>query len=1160
MAENVGEEKVLATFETVGELRKLQDTLLSLDWNEDSPDAQRNDESILFQKFSVMLDEYQEQSYLLDPYLEDLVAPVVERLKDFAKACIANPSLKYSPWRVDTIARVLYSYVKFRGYKTIIRYFPHEIADLSIALEFMQIPDGLAQHWYLWAMRYVTLLWLYIICIIPFDFAQFDELDRIGETASSLETVAKRYLGAAGLEREAAALLLSRLYMRKDTGLGFHEFVVWSHSFLQENSDVFKAIGLLQVLCEVVKSGSVEQAQAELPQLLSISSTVQGSSTLSNNTVVRKLKTKLVSRLGLRLLPTSTGNRRQVRALIADEVHVGSDATGEDVEVPPEVEDILELLFESLQDKDTIVRWSAAKGVARIAERLPKDFCSQVLETVMGLFEIHSVAAASLYDLPAVAEGTWHGACLACAEIARRSLVEPGHLPQLIEWLSKALYFDLRKGAHSIGSNVRDAAAYVLWALARTQNQSALIPHASNLARRLATVALYDREIHIRRAASAAFQEHVGRNSLFPHGIDVLAKTDFYAVSIRKNAFLVAAPQVAEHPEYRDFLFDHLLNVVLRHWDISMRELGSQSLRLICSHDLYVLAPRAIEKIVLLLESLDLADVHGGLLALSEIAIAYKETIKDPIVLEDHLRNVFKHLKHIPESTLTTTRSELIASAACRLIANSITVTEIKLGGRSSVPGWRNIVDIGLKHRMASVQETAADAMAAMSNLTDCSADVTRLIKELRRGSPAMQQSLALVLSVINYNTHPKVLPQAIAYLLDSLRPTSKANIETRRSCLQAIPRIMTLVSPHLASLMSSDTVHDLVAALLAGLEDYTIDERGDVGSWVRIVCIQGLTRISELLFRTAESIPDFERYLPPETYISIAAGLLKQGVERLDNVRQTAGVCFMTLLNTPLPLVDRADRWRLPALPLLRELFVSPSEQIGWNDGTWLFPRAIRLLEIPEYRKSVLSGIVISIGSKTDSTQKPVSNSLVKFSQELPLAGGPESAYSLLDLVNDLISHAKSHMTSNAVVVPVYQTFTLLLEADALRHVPEEPAGRRSLQTLLNMTSRNVDKLKSVQRIHESMKIIVNLLTFEQIRVKIVPLLSSFLAHPFPKVRSDTAEYLYILLQSADLGFETDAVEDILLETEWSTSDIDIAKEAAKELIQHFMSSMTEI
>jgi len=136
----------------------------------------------------------------------------------------------------------------------------------------------------------------------------------------------------------------------------------------------------------------------------------------------------------------------------------------------------------------------------------------------------------------------------------------------------QALYFDIRKGAHSIGSNVRDAAAYVLWALARAQDISALAPHANNLARRLVAVSLYDREIHIRRAASAAFQEHVGRmvrsgwihpsiltsrirKNLFPHGIDVLRKTDFYAVSVRRNSFTVAAPQVAESVQPHFALF-----------------------------------------------------------------------------------------------------------------------------------------------------------------------------------------------------------------------------------------------------------------------------------------------------------------------------------------------------------------------------------------------------------------------------------------------------------------------------------------------------------------------------------------------------------------------------------------------------------------------------
>lgn len=121
---------------------------------------------------------------------------------------------------------------------------------------------------------------------------------------------------------------------------------------------------------------------------------------------------------------------------------------------------------------------------------------------------------------------------------------------------------------------------------------------------------------------------------------------------------------------------------------------------------------------------------------------------------------------------------------------------------------------------------------------------------------------------------------------------------------------------------MSSDVLNILVDTLLGGLDDYTIDERGDVGSWVRMACIQGLTTVSELLFGVAESIPDFEKYFPPQKYHAVAAGLLKQGLERLDNVRQITGVCFVKLLNLSLPSVYGGDRWRLPATNLLNELF----------------------------------------------------------------------------------------------------------------------------------------------------------------------------------------------------------------------------------------------
>ncbi|KAG6816305.1 hypothetical protein H0H87_007137 [Tephrocybe sp. NHM501043] len=522
MSDEVLEGKIFATFEKYGEFLNIQQSCLNLDLYENPSEEDDKKEYFLFKRLSAILDEYQEQSYLLDPYLENMVEPVVECLRSHAKTSVSN-NRRGSPDRVERLATLLYSYVKCRGYKTIIRFFPHEIADLSIALDFLLLPNGLIQDPTQWALRYVVLIWMSLICMIPFDLAQFDEADRKGHTAAAIETSAKAFLGKAGLEREGAALLLSRLYTRRDTFPHFQPFLASSEASLTARStDAITAIGILQVICEVIKSGSTKQIQEVSSSLSGISATIDMNQTLSGNTAVRRYKVKLLSRVAIRLLPgKSSFGHRKGRNLTGETDEDRCSIQETDIEIPAEVEEVLEQLFNALQDKDTVVRWSAAKGVARISARLPLDFSDQVLETILGLFSIHSLAAASLYDLPAIAESTWHGACLACAELARRGLVAERRLSELIEWLSKALYFDLRKGAHSIGSNVRDAAAYVVWALARSQDPSTLLPFAVNLAQCLTAVALYDREIHIRRAASAAFQEHVGRNIHLLDSIDV---------------------------------------------------------------------------------------------------------------------------------------------------------------------------------------------------------------------------------------------------------------------------------------------------------------------------------------------------------------------------------------------------------------------------------------------------------------------------------------------------------------------------------------------------------------------------------------------------------------------------------------------------------------
>ena len=96
-------------------------------------------------------------------------------------------------------------------------------------------------------------------------------------------------------------------------------------------------------------------------------------------------------------------------------------------------------VIKTYASQDTVVRWSAAKGVARISERLPGEFTRQVVDTVLGLFSIHSIAIASLYDIPALAESTWHGACLSCAELLRRGLIPHDRLAGAIDWMIKVI-------------------------------------------------------------------------------------------------------------------------------------------------------------------------------------------------------------------------------------------------------------------------------------------------------------------------------------------------------------------------------------------------------------------------------------------------------------------------------------------------------------------------------------------------------------------------------------------------------------------------------------------------------------------------------------------------------------------------------------------------
>lgn len=106
-----------------------------------------------------------------------------------------------------------------------------------------------------------------------------------------------------------------------------------------------------------------------------------------------------------------------------------------DEDVASTTEAALGELLSVLGDRDTVVRWSAAKGIARIVERLPRSMGDEVVGAV--LESLDSVAAG---------DAVWHGGCLALAELIRRGLLMPERLEVTVPVVLKALEYDVRRG------------------------------------------------------------------------------------------------------------------------------------------------------------------------------------------------------------------------------------------------------------------------------------------------------------------------------------------------------------------------------------------------------------------------------------------------------------------------------------------------------------------------------------------------------------------------------------------------------------------------------------------------------------------------------------------------------------------------------------------
>jgi hypothetical protein len=865
---------------------------------------------IIFEKkfdwLQLVLGRYQEQPTLLGSSIQELITPMTDKMLDIVSTIDTQSKGEFQ--KLDTpqlhaICKVIQLICRVRGFKHVNKVLPHEVSHLEICLFLLRSQDR--ADYDTWQTRYVLLLWLNILCLIPFDICSLDSSLSTKTTTAvqghiAFETEQNKsklvshiidtctsYLSDPGSPREVASTCLSSLLTRPDMEKNIlSNFMNWCqgviHSWTKKGDDAeneltrdsFQIIGVMHCIAKIFKTGDrgriLHHASETLSPCLLIASQM-------NQTVTRKLTTKLFQRIGMLFLPPRLASWRYQRGQrsLCDNLQSDSsnvvvlDSNGsksetndeDDDEVPVELEDIIEQLLNSLNDKDTVVRWSAAKGIGRITMRLPRGLGDDVVGGVLEMFTDPD------------ADSSWHGGCLALAELARRGLLLPERLDETVPIIEKAINFDILRGQHSVGAHVRDAACYVCWAFARAYAPSVMKPFMASLSCTMLITALYDREVNCRRAASAAFQENVGRqgNESFEHGIEIITIADYFSLGVRSHAYLEIAPSIAIFTnEICIALQNHLRNDKLVHWDEEIRVLASKGLARLAhiNKDNTILLLRSIVADGL---STNFARRHGSLLGVAEIMLGLSECAEvtdnsETFIPKDILDDIIQLIPRIDKARLYRGRgSELLRTASCLLIENM---------ARAHLPVDIKIrvllveaLNENIRQPYVVVQQAAANALrqflySYFSNTTDIPSEklqkltiskyLTSLTKDdnvaVTRGNALALGALPVRLLTLPEGRLDEILDACLESSCPSKLIAGEPDAETRKNVIESVIEIIEKLE--LNPRLNKKHINQSLDILIRACNDYSVDKRGDTGSWSRVAALRGMERIMYMCIR----------------------------------------------------------------------------------------------------------------------------------------------------------------------------------------------------------------------------------------------------------------------------------------------------------------------
>jgi hypothetical protein len=1027
------------------------------------------------------------------------------------------------------LASILYTLCKVRGAKVIVGFLNNEPRYLDTILTkledvtFDQSTEDLS-----WKVPYVLLLWLSHLLLTPFDLASISARPvRDGsQTAwmalhADLPTVAQRviqvgaiHLSASTKAQDAAAAMLVRLATRPDmqrfrvADSLVEDAIAKLAPSAESPSTIYQQLGPLRLLAGIATSADVSHV---LPSIYRSCEKLSADGTVSpvtENAVGKKLIVKIfrnIAILTLRL-PSVSGPLRSF------------------LETTSVLEDVIDHLLQSLGDRDTPVRYAAAKAISLIISELEPEMGHEVIQAVLETFKENIPRSAVGVDYQTVNALKWHGLTLTLSHALFKRSASPSQLLDILNALVSALNFEQRTATgSSVGTNVRDAANFGIWSLSRRYTSDELLSVDMNdlrsvassskqetviqvMAVQLLLSACLDPAGNIRRGSSAALQELIGRHpNQVTEGIAIVQIVDYQAVGLRKRGLIDVAGKAASLDlVYWEALMDGLIGWRgLSSVDVTSREAAALSLAnfVTIAEDRDGLTHVA-DRLLAEVENSAIESMHGIICSLSNLLDLPISTVGD-----EHAPTAHRHYWRTLQScgilqvdlNPRSLKSELPVAIA--KLTTGVCRRESAYVGQNagqefvSFDGMERVTERLLARHEDPILQVIPDMvkqLRRLRRLTNQSSGcldiqiLTRAVAADSSKAVLTGAGRAIALGAITLQHESGLLGDGAALSMPILCNLVRAtNVDWRIIGIRAL--YLALEGLTSSSNYDAELLAVVAQAIHTGLTDYTIDERGDVGSLVRL---QALTCVSRLLSLEHLQQDSDRRQL-------LQSDILRLSLEKLDRVR------------------GRAAMYRQQCLP--QDYNVHDADNI--NSKTYLSSALSPIFDPncqPWARRALLEGAISCAGISGESllqTSREIIGEALDTAdtQHLHLV---LTTYS--DILRDILSSSTPNSTN--LMLPALDLLAFLLDMRFPQKLADAQTGFK-WRTLLSAVQKSHHKSSDVPKLLAAVNAYRGLAEVESIRGEVVKKVLSMLAtNPYPRIKIAVAEVVCEILNVEEM------------------------------------------